>query len=360
MMRKRISVGVFFLMISCLSAVGCIAQETTGELSFTGQVTYIDLEGGFFGIITSDGEHYLPLDLPEEYKQDGLMVTGTGSIDPDVMTIQMWGQPLRIDSISLSDEKPQSGGYYNGDSFAASPEDELEMTTLLLISSDALSVALNTIDTEIADVAKELKGKNLQSTDLTPYLEKIVQSNSAIYEASLLDRSGKIVFAYPDLYQESVGLDVSGQPLAASLLKNPGAGMSEYMETVEGDHAFVIMYPVYSSSQSITGYLTVLIHPQILIEQSLGSIFKDISLGAVVIQPDGAVLGYTGAVNGMPQLQGEELTSVSDSAKNTLALYSAGCDRIVLWTGQDTEDGSPVCWTSVYLHHTPWRILISG
>lgn len=188
MIRSRISVGVFLLMILYLCAVGCIAQETAGELSFTGQVTYIDLEGGFFGIITSDGEQYLPLDLPEEYKLDGLIVIVTGSIDPDAMSIQMWGQPLRIDLISMSDEKPQIGGYYKGDSLALSPEEELEMASLLLMSSDALSAALNTTDTEIANVAGELKGKNLQITDLTPYLEKVVQNNSAIYEASILDR----------------------------------------------------------------------------------------------------------------------------------------------------------------------------
>ena len=136
--------------------------------------------------------------------------------------------------------------------------------------------------------------------------------------------------------------------------------MSEYMETVEGDHAIAIMYPVYSSSQSITGYLTALINPQFLIEQSLGPVLKNMSLGVVVVQSDGVVLGDAGAVNGMPQFHGEELASVSDSAKNTLALYSAGCDRMILWPGLDNEDGSPVCWTSVYLHHTPWRILISG
>ena len=173
--------GVFLLAISFLCASGCIAQETISPISLSGQVTYVDLEGGFYGIITPDGEKYLPLDLPEDYHQDGLLVDVTGVVDPDVMTIQMWGQPLRIETITVSqDVQPSSGLWYEGESAGLPPEEELEMTTQLIHSSTALSVALNNIDTEVADTAAELKGKNLQSTNLTPYLEKVVQGNPAI------------------------------------------------------------------------------------------------------------------------------------------------------------------------------------
>jgi Heat shock protein len=72
------------------------------EFEATGTVTYFDIEGGFFGIVTNDQEQYLPLNLPPEFEQDSLKVSFTAVADPDVMTIQMWGTPVRILSISTS------------------------------------------------------------------------------------------------------------------------------------------------------------------------------------------------------------------------------------------------------------------
>lgn len=78
--------------------------RTTGdEFDATGTVTYIDLEGGFFGIVTGDHESYLPLNLPPEFERDGIKVSFTAVKEPDVITIQMWGTPVRILSISTAE-----------------------------------------------------------------------------------------------------------------------------------------------------------------------------------------------------------------------------------------------------------------
>lgn len=94
---------------------GCTGTDSGGELNATpgetvnetmaatitgtGTVTYIDLEGGFYGIVADDGGHYLPLDLDEAFKEDGLKVRFTLEPAEDVATIQMWGAPVRVVSI---------------------------------------------------------------------------------------------------------------------------------------------------------------------------------------------------------------------------------------------------------------------
>jgi heat shock protein HslJ len=70
-----------------------------GQISSSGTVKYIELEGGFFGIITPDGRNYLPLNLPREFQVDNMPVTFTGHEKTDVATIFMWGTPLELDSI---------------------------------------------------------------------------------------------------------------------------------------------------------------------------------------------------------------------------------------------------------------------
>jgi heat shock protein HslJ len=78
--------------------------RTTGEeFDATGTVTYFDLEGGFYGIVGSDQTHYLPLNLPPEFEKDGIKVSFTAVKETEVMTIQMWGTPIRILSIRTAD-----------------------------------------------------------------------------------------------------------------------------------------------------------------------------------------------------------------------------------------------------------------
>jgi len=79
------------------------------EVKTEGCVKFIELEGGFYGIITTDGTFYLPLNLPEKYQVDGLEVSFTARTAPDTATIQMWGIPVTIVSISRRSTSIESG-----------------------------------------------------------------------------------------------------------------------------------------------------------------------------------------------------------------------------------------------------------
>lgn len=64
-------------------------------------VKYIELEGGFWGLIDDHGNQYLPLNLPEQLKLNGQ--TATLSIETlDVMGSMMWGAPVNIVSFTTS------------------------------------------------------------------------------------------------------------------------------------------------------------------------------------------------------------------------------------------------------------------
>jgi hypothetical protein len=65
----------------------------------TGTVQYINLEGGFYGIIDEDGNKYDPVNLPDEFKQDGLRVKFSAKILKDQMSIHMWGTLIEITEI---------------------------------------------------------------------------------------------------------------------------------------------------------------------------------------------------------------------------------------------------------------------
>lgn len=64
------------------------------------EVRWIPLEGGFYGLLTQDGRRFVPANLPDGFRKDGLRVTVRGRIK-EVATIYMWGKPLEILTIEV-------------------------------------------------------------------------------------------------------------------------------------------------------------------------------------------------------------------------------------------------------------------
>ncbi len=65
-----------------------------------GRVQFLNLEGGFYGIITDSGKKVLPMNMAKEFAQNGAIVRFKGRVK-NVMTIQQWGTPLTITEIEL-------------------------------------------------------------------------------------------------------------------------------------------------------------------------------------------------------------------------------------------------------------------
>jgi hypothetical protein len=88
-----------FLIVLSL-AIGCSTTEMDKKseniISGTGTIKFIDLEGGFYGIIGDDEQKLLPDNLNEEFQVDGLRVRYEAKVQEDVMTIKMWGKPVEI------------------------------------------------------------------------------------------------------------------------------------------------------------------------------------------------------------------------------------------------------------------------
>lgn len=67
-------------------------------MQIIGQVQYVALEGGFYGIISEDGQQYFPVNMPQQYKAHGTRVRCTLVVLKDAATLAMWGIPVRITS----------------------------------------------------------------------------------------------------------------------------------------------------------------------------------------------------------------------------------------------------------------------
>ncbi|WP_301664029.1 putative hemolysin [Methanoculleus frigidifontis] len=112
--RKSVYLITGLLVAGAMLTCGCLGQEAANQeqeiVAKNGTITYVDLEGGFYGIVAEDGTRYLPLNLSEEYRVDGMNVTFVGSLREDTVTIQQWGTPIEIAAIEQTDERTVIAG----------------------------------------------------------------------------------------------------------------------------------------------------------------------------------------------------------------------------------------------------------
>ena len=79
------------------------APSDTPLVSGEGTITFIDLEGGFYGLQADDGTRYDPLNLEDAFREDGLRVRFRARPRPDVMTIRQWGRAVELLEIARID-----------------------------------------------------------------------------------------------------------------------------------------------------------------------------------------------------------------------------------------------------------------
>ena len=88
-----------FIFYSCKSPF----SENFGEILWegdiiegTGTITYIVIEGGFYGIITANDGHWDPINLRSEFTVDGLRVKFKAKIRDDLHSYHMWGRIIEL------------------------------------------------------------------------------------------------------------------------------------------------------------------------------------------------------------------------------------------------------------------------
>lgn len=102
-MNKRRFILLLILVVLGITSLIFYIRMIKGDekIVLKGTVKFINLEGGFYGIIGDDGKNYLPINLSQEFKIDGTRVKFEGKIRKDILTIYMWGEPIEITKIEV-------------------------------------------------------------------------------------------------------------------------------------------------------------------------------------------------------------------------------------------------------------------
>lgn len=74
-------------------------KENENLISTKGTIKFLNIEGGFYGIIGEDGTRYKPCKLIQEFQKDGLRVYFEAKKIRALVSIHMWGINVKIISI---------------------------------------------------------------------------------------------------------------------------------------------------------------------------------------------------------------------------------------------------------------------
>jgi len=80
------------------------ARENANEKALIWQkatVVFIPHSGGFYGLVTEKGEKLLPLNLPDNFRIDGIVINVFGHKAPNVITSVNWGSPFDVKQVNL-------------------------------------------------------------------------------------------------------------------------------------------------------------------------------------------------------------------------------------------------------------------
>jgi len=97
MRYAKLLTGIFSLILLFSACTEPTAMKD-GELQIEGEVTYKTIEGGFWAIQDQD-QTYVPVNLSEDYQQDGLNVEVSANETKDKASIYMAGPMIEIVSI---------------------------------------------------------------------------------------------------------------------------------------------------------------------------------------------------------------------------------------------------------------------
>jgi inhibitor of cysteine peptidase len=93
---KLVALALSLITTITAIAIGYTMNRGENVVTGTGTIVWLDLEGGFWGIIGDDGEHYDPINLDSDFQDEDLRVYFEAKIRTDLGSFHMWGKIVEI------------------------------------------------------------------------------------------------------------------------------------------------------------------------------------------------------------------------------------------------------------------------
>ncbi|MRR18477.1 MAG: BMP family ABC transporter substrate-binding protein, partial [Deltaproteobacteria bacterium] len=226
-----------------------------------------------------------------------------------------------------------------------------------------IGAVLQKVDTDLKQSARDLSGRDLNGREARAVLQKLYAENPYIIDCETVSSKGIMVAVEPPAHRTSEGADISGQAHMVKLFKTHRPVLSGSFRSVEGPQAVVIHHPVFSAGRRFAGSVSALFAPEYLLAGIIGPVQSNLPVEIFLMQTDGLILYDTDAGrigrNAFTDPSYQPFPAVITLARR-MAAVPDGKDAYDFYRKAGaTPVKKVVCWRTVSLHGTAWRLAVT-
>lgn len=150
--------------------------------------------------------------------------------------------------------------------------------------------ALEKVDTDLRQSARDLSGRDLKGREARTALKKLYAANPYIIDCETVSNKGIMVAVEPPAHRNSEGADISRQEHMVKLFKTHRPVLSGSFHSVEGPQAVVIHHPVFSVGRRFDGSMAALFAPEYLLAGIIGPVQANLPVEIFLMQTDGLII----------------------------------------------------------------------
>jgi hypothetical protein len=227
----------------------------------------------------------------------------------------------------------------------------------------AIITHLKKID-ESADVfVSSLNGRFPPEHIARSGFKRIYENNQFVVSCSLIDAEGTIIYSEPPDFYPSQGTSIRDQENFFVMQKNKAPMLSSSFLAVEGFDAVCIQHPITDDRGTFFGSVSLLIRPDIMIEEIAAPYVAETIFEPWIIEPDGRII-FDKSFNGTGKMLFldyifEEMKTLLELGKEISSNPTGQSDYVFSQPGSDDKSIKMAIWDTLSLHKTQWRVIIS-
>ncbi|MCQ1538713.1 hypothetical protein FTO68_06915 [Methanocalculus taiwanensis] len=230
------------------------------------------------------------------------------------------------------------------------------MQALLSRYHEETEAQLTSLDNEMLLAGAHISAVGLADPSTHKVLAYVTGTSEVIFDVVSFDAEGRITDVYPETYASAIGADISAQPHIRVILDEKKPVISQLLHTLEGQDGVSLAYPVVSADGRITGGISALVLPPVLIGGAADAAGIRSPYSARAIQADGTVL-YAEDPEEIGLMifsdPGYEIFPDVGRFRSRIESDPEG-DMIIGLSGVKKH----VVWDTVSLHGTDWRLVV--
>lgn len=223
--------------------------------------------------------------------------------------------------------------------------------------------SMDRIDNAVQAASLTLAEVGLTGPEAQDALDYLVTLHPAVASSHATDATGHVVAIAPLTYQATVGIDFGDTPDVRRVVKESTPAMSPVIRSPHGPYAVAVRWPILDEDGACVGSVGVMLRYAALLEHVLQPIYAVSAYDAFVLQLDGLVL-----FDRDPNERGRNIfeddlyrtfPEFIDLVRGMIAAPEGRGNARFLSTGHHSIRPQSFVWTTVSLHDTAWRVILS-